>query len=132
MERLAPRTAGANDGRGKSNGSAFSFPCCARTAAVPAPRPSGPRTASRGRWPGGRLPLGRQQAVPLQVAERAVVGEHVEAIAGALECAARLVTTIRAATDIRAEDCGAIVGREAPGDGQQLVVRQRRYRIERR
>ena len=36
-----------------------------------------------------RLPLDREHAVALQVAERAVVAEHVEAVAGALERAAR-------------------------------------------
>ena len=41
-----------------------------------------------------RLPLDREHAVTLQVAERAVVGEHVEAVVDALERAARAVTPV--------------------------------------
>ena len=40
----------------------------------------------------------------LQVAKRAVVGEHVEPIAGALEGASRPVAAVRAIADVGAKD----------------------------
>ena len=80
----------------------------ARRRATPS-APSRRRTVARGRLrrsPRGRrsrarvrqrLPLDREHAVTLQVAERAVVGEDVEAVVDALERAARAVTTVVAA-----------------------------------
>ena len=43
---------------------------------------------------GQRLPFDREETVPLQVAERAVVGDEFEAVVGALEGAARAVTAV--------------------------------------
>ena len=51
-----------------------------------------------------RLPLDREQPVPLEVAERAVVTEDVESVAGSFERASRLVTPVRSAPDVRGED----------------------------
>ncbi len=48
----------------------------------------------------------------LQVAERAVVGEHVEAVTRALERAARLVAPVGAVADVGAEERRAVVGRD--------------------
>src|SRR5215471_18682826 len=47
-------------------------------------------TVPRGQW----LPLEGEESVALQIAEGAVVAEHVEAIRGALEGAPRLVASI--------------------------------------
>ena len=60
----------------------------------------------------------------LQIAEGAVVGEHVEAIVRALERAARLVPAVRAVADVGAQHRGALVGGHPPGDRQQLIVGQ--------
>src|SRR5882672_7154308 len=79
-----------------------------------------------------RLPLERQQPVALQIAERAVIGEHIEAIAGALEGAAWLVAPVRAAADVSAKDGGPVVGRQPAREREQLIVGKRRRRIERR
>ena len=46
----------------------------------------------------------------LQIAEGAVVGEDVEAVAGALERAPRFVPAVGAVADVGAEQRGAIVG----------------------
>ena len=67
----------------------------------------------------------------LQIAERAVVGEHVEPIARALEGAARLVPPVRAVADVRAQHGGPIVGGQTPGDREELVVGQGRDGVER-
>ena len=61
-----------------------------------------------------RLPLEREQAVPLEIAERAVVGEDVEAVGRALERAAGAMAPVRALADVGAQDRGAIVDRHAP------------------
>jgi hypothetical protein len=58
---------------------------------------------------GQALPLEREGAVALEVAEGAVVAEDVEAVAGALERAARLVAPVAALADVGAQQCGAIV-----------------------
>ena len=79
-----------------------------------------------------RLPVQRQQAVSLQIAEGAVVGEHVEAIAGAFERASRLVAAIGAVADVGAQQGRAIVRRQACGDRAQLVVGQCRHGVQRR
>ena len=71
-----------------------------------------------------RLPLERQQAVPLQVAERAVVGEHVEAVRGPLERAAGAVAAVGAVADVGAQHGGPLVGRHAARDREQLIVGQ--------
>ena len=80
---------------------------------------------------GQRLPLERQQAVPLQIAECAVVGEDVESIRGALERAAGPMAAVAALADVRAQHARAVVGRHPPGDRHQLIVGQRGRRVER-
>src|SRR3989338_491209 len=50
------------------------------------------------------LPLEREQAVALQVAERAVVAQHVEAIAGPLEGASRAVAAVAPLAHVGRED----------------------------
>ena len=57
-----------------------------------------------------RLPLEREHPVPLQIAERAVIGQHVEPVAGALERPSGLVTAVGALTDVGLEQRRAIVG----------------------
>ena len=79
-----------------------------------------------------RLPVDRQQPMTLQIAERAVVGEHVEAIARALERAARLVPAIacgrrRRRAAPRARSAGGI----APRDRSSSSSGKRRRRVER-
>ena len=70
--------------------------------------------------------------MPLQIAERAVVGEHVEPVAGPLERAARLVAAV--ARDRRRRR--AARPRDRPADiaraiAEQLIVGQRGRRVER-
>ena len=79
-----------------------------------------------------RLPFEREQPVALEIAERAVVGEHVETIAGPLERAAGLVAAVRARADVGAEDRGAIVWRQAARDREQLIVGQHGRGVQRR
>ena len=62
-----------------------------------------------------RLPFERQQPMPLQIAKRPVVGQHVEPVGGALERAARPVTTVRALPDVGAKQRDPIVGRQTDG-----------------
>ncbi len=57
----------------------------------------GPDVAVVGRE---RLPLDGQHAMPLQVAERAVVGEDVEAVVDALEGPAGLVPAVLPIADV--------------------------------
>ncbi len=76
------------------------------------------------------LPFERQQAVALQIAERAVVGEHVEAIGRALERAAGPVTPVPAVAGVGPQHRRAFVGRQAARDRQQLVVGQVGRRIQ--
>src|SRR5439155_22355005 len=78
-----------------------------------------------------RLPLERQQAMALQIAERAIVREDVEAIARALEGASRLVAAVRAAADVCAEQLEAVLVAHVARNVEQLIVRQRRGRVER-
>ena len=77
-----------------------------------------------------RLPLERQQSMPLQVAERAVVGQHVEAIARPFECAAGLVTPVLPTAGVVAQQVRPIVCGELTRPGQQLIVGQRRDRVQ--
>ena len=60
----------------------------------------------------------------LEIAERAVVGEDVEAVARALERAPRLVPAVRARADVGAQERGAVVGRHPSRDGEELIVGQ--------
>jgi hypothetical protein len=71
-----------------------------------------------------RLPLEREQAVALQVAKGAVVGEDVEAVARALEGAARLVAAIRTPSDVGLEHRRTIGRRHGAGHGDELIVGQ--------
>ena len=55
------------------------------------------------------LPLAREQAVPLQVAEGAVVGDDLERVVGVLEAPAGLVAPVAARShDRRGEPCPAL------------------------
>ena len=79
-----------------------------------------------------RLPFEREQPVTLKVAERAVVGEHVETIARPLESAAGLVPAVDAGSRVGADQRRPIVGGQAPGNRHQLVVGKIRCGIQRR
>ena len=57
------------------------------------------------------LPLDGEHAVALQVAERAVVGEHVEAVVDALERAAGPMTPVEALPHVGLQQLGALDGR---------------------
>ena len=61
-----------------------------------------------------RLPLECQQPVALKVPERAVVGQHVEAVRRPLEGAARTMTAIAAIANVAAQHTRAIVRRSSP------------------
>ena len=71
------------------------------------------------------LPLEREQPVALEVAERAVVAEDVEAVDGPLEGAAGPVPSVLAAPDVGLEHALALVGGELPRESEELVVGQR-------
>src|SRR5205085_419425 len=58
------------------------------------------------------LPLDREHPMTLKIAERAVVAEHVEAVAGPFERAAGLVSTVRPLADVSVHERDAIVGGE--------------------
>ncbi len=65
----------------------------------------------------------------LQVAERAVVGDDVEAVVDALERAARLVTTVAPLPHVRAQQRDAVVVAERAHLRQHLVVGEVRLRV---
>jgi hypothetical protein len=69
--------------------------------------------------------------VSLQVAERAVVAEHVETIGRPLEGAPRTMTPVQALADVCREHRVALVRRHAPSDLEQLGVGAARDGIER-
>ena len=71
---------------------------------------------------GEALPLDREWAVALEVAERAVVAQHVESIARALPRASGLVATVPAVTDAGPQDLAPLLGRHRPRERQQLIV----------
>ena len=77
-----------------------------------------------------RLPLEREQPVPLQVAEGAVVAEHVEAIGGALEGAPRLVAPVLPPADVGLQHPAPLLRAELARHRQELVVRQAGGRVE--
>ena len=56
-----------------------------------------------------RLPLDGQHAVALEVAERAVVGEDVEAVVDPLERPARLVAAVGPVADVGPHDGHAVL-----------------------
>ena len=92
---------------------------------APSPRPASITRSHRSRMPGlvdlGRrlvpvlagqtLPFDRQRAVALEVPERPVVAEHVEAVAGAFPRPPRLVAPVRPIADARAQQLLALVRR---------------------
>jgi len=71
-------------------------------------------------------PVDRQHPVSLKVTERAVVGEHVESIARALEGAARTMTPVRPLARVRPQDLGAASRRHRARDLQEVPVRKSR------
>ena len=74
---------------------------------------------------GEPLPLAGEQAVPLQIAERAVVGDDLEAVAERLEAAAGAVAPVLALADELAEERGALLGREAGNCSERLLLARR-------
>ena len=60
---------------------------------------------------GEPLPLDGAHAVPLQVAEAAIVPEHVKAVDDPLEGAARSVPAVDALPDVGTQDLGALLRR---------------------
>src|SRR3954447_16143963 len=83
--------------------------------------------------PGGqRLPFEREQAVALQIAERAIVGQYVEAVSGPFEGAARSMTAVGAVSGVGAKNGEAFVSGHPAGDGKELVIRQIGDGVERR
>jgi hypothetical protein len=63
--------------------------------------------------------------VSLQVTKRAVVAEHVEAVARALERAAGLVSAVVALADIGRQQRAAFIGSEPAHPLEQLRLRER-------
>ena len=51
-----------------------------------------------------RLPLNRQNTVPLHISEGAVIGQHIKAVVGTFKSSTRTMTTIFAITDVRLQD----------------------------
>jgi hypothetical protein len=98
-----------------------------RLAEDPAPVALGARLGDRLRHHGAvarreALPLERQEPVALQVAERAVIREEVEAVGRALERAARFVAPVRAPADVGREHGRALrVGHLSRARQQNLV-----------
>ena len=76
-----------------------------------------------------RLPLDREHAVSLQIAERAVVGDDVEAVVDAFERAPGLVATVAPLPHVRAQQRDAVVGAERAHLGQHLVFGKVRLRV---
>ena len=76
-----------------------------------------------------RLPLDREHPVALQVAERAVVGDDVEAVVDAFERAPGAVTTVVALPHVRAEQLAALAVAERAHARQDLIVGQLRVRV---
>ena len=78
------------------------------------------------------LPLEREQAVTLEIAKGTIVGQHVEAVRGALERAAGTMPPVGPLADVGAQDRGPLVDAQAARDLQQLVVGKLRDGVERR
>ena len=70
--------------------------------------------------------------MPLQVAERPVVREHVEAVAGPLERAPRPVAAVGALADAGAQHRGPLGGAQATDRLEELALRQPRRLVQRR
>src|SRR5436190_2381777 len=77
-----------------------------------------------------RLLVEREQPMSLQVPERTVIRQHVESIARPLERPARFVTTVDPVPDVAGEDRGPVLGRQSPGEPEQLIVGKGRRRVE--
>ena len=75
--------------------------------------------AEVGRQP---LPLARQQAVPLEVAERAVVGDDLEPVRQRLEPAARAMAAVLAIADELSHELRALLRRERGNGAQRLFL----------
>jgi hypothetical protein len=75
------------------------------------------------------LPLHGEHPVALQVAERAVVGDDLEAVAQRLEAAPGPVAAVRAVADEVAQQRGALVGRQR-GDADARVLLGHRAGLE--
>ena len=67
------------------------------------------------------LPFDRQRTVALQVPERSVVAEHVEAVLGALPRPSGLVAPVGPVPDARAEQLLSLVG-DMSRRGEKLVI----------
>ena len=78
------------------------------------------------------LPLEGEQAVALQVAERAVVTQDVEAVRRPLERAPGPVASVEPLAHVGVEHRPPLLVRHLPGALEQLVVGQRRDRVESR
>ena len=81
---------------------------------------------------GQLLPLDRQEPMALQVAERAVVGEHVEAVAGPLESAPRPVAAVGAVARAGAQHRGPVGRAQAAGRLEELALGQPGRLVQRR
>src|SRR5207249_806301 len=79
-----------------------------------------------------RLPLAREQTVPLQVPERAVVGDDLEAVGQRLEAAAGPVAPVLPLGDQVADERGAFVGRQTGDRGERLLLADRRGLVQER
>ena len=71
-----------------------------------------------------RLPLEGEQAMALEIAEGAVVAEHIEAIGGSLERPPGLVTAIGSLAHVRLEHLLALLRAELSREGEELIVGQ--------
>ncbi len=80
------------------------------------------RVRARGRREA--LPLDREHAMALEVAERAVVAEHVEPVRRRLEGPPGPVTAVRAIADVRRAGPAPLVGRACARASSSCCVRQ--------
>ena len=76
------------------------------------------------------LPLDRERTVSLQVAERPVVAQHVEAVTGSLPRATGLVAAVRPVAHAGPQQLFALVGRHRSDEPEELVVREAGARIQ--
>src|SRR5215217_6712937 len=81
---------------------------------------------SRSQLRAERLPLDREQTVPLKVPERPVVGDDLEAVGQRLEAAPGTVAAIVALADELGEHCRALVRWQVVDRGARLVLGDRR------
>ena len=76
-----------------------------------------------------RLPFQGEQSMTLEVAEGAVIREHVEAIARPLEGTPRLVPPVGPIANVRAKQTGAVVARHPSRHLDELIVGEPRDRV---